>query len=199
MQHSLIPSKARLGLVLAALMLVSLLAGAQARYAGATIDLTVSGTSTLHDWTMKSVKADCAGNFTITADGQITAIDNLVFNTPANGLKSDHSGMDNNAYKALKTDKNPLISFTVISVTVAPAQSGGSMVTCKGKLTIAGSSHDEDIVALCKLNGDNTITVSGTEKISMKDYRIDPPSFMLGTIKTGNDVVLSFHLTLKKA
>jgi len=199
MQHSLIQKKARLGLIVASFQLMALLAGAQSRYAGSTVDLTVSGTSTLHDWTMKSVKADCSGNFTITSDGQITAIDNLVFNTPANGLKSEHSSMDNNAYKALKTEKNPLISFTVSSVTVAPAQSGGAMVTCKGKLTIAGSSHDEDIVALCKLNGDNTITVSGTEKISMKDYRIDPPTFMLGTIKTGNDVVLYFHLTLKKA
>jgi len=42
------------------ILLSALAAGAQARYSGSAIDLTVSGTSTLHDWTMKSVKADCS-------------------------------------------------------------------------------------------------------------------------------------------
>ena len=184
--------------LLTACVSTGLLAGAQSRYAGTTMDLTVKGTSTLHDWSMKSLKADCSGNFTIGASGQIIGVEGLVFSTPATGLKSEHESMDNNAYKALKTDKNPTISYTVYSVTVSPAEAGGTVVTCKGKLTIAGASRDEEIVTLCRLNADNTITVDGTERISMKDYRIDPPSFMLGAVKTGDAVVLSFHLTLGK-
>jgi hypothetical protein len=180
-------------------LLGTLAAGAQARYASSTIDLTVSGTSTLHDWTMKSVKADCSGNFTINGAGQIVGVDELVFSTPATSLKSEHSSMDNNAYKALKTDKNPVISYTVNTVTVAPAEAGGFVVTCKGKLSIAGASRDQDVIALCKLNPDNSINVTGTEKISMKAFSVDPPTFMLGTIKTGNEIVLAFHLILKKA
>ena len=58
---------------------------------------------------------------------------------------------------------------------------------------------DAQLVATCKLNPDNTVTVTGTEKISMKDFSIDPPTFMLGTIKTGNDITLSFNLTLKRS
>ena len=185
--------------ILLLLLSAGLGASAQSRYTAATIDLTVSGTSTLHDWTMKSLKADCSANIAISSDGQIAGISDLVFNTPATSLKSEHTSMDNNAYKALKTDRNPVINFTVMSVSVAPAQAGGSVVTCKGKLTIAGTSRDQDIVALCKLNGDNTISVIGTEKISMKEFSVDPPTFMLGTIKTGNEILLSFHLTLKKA
>lgn len=177
----------------------ALAVGAQTRYAGTAIDLTVSGTSTLHDWTMKSVKADCSASFTINSAGQIVGVDGLVFNTPATSLKSEHASMDNNAYKALKTEKNPVISYTVNSITVAPAEAGGAVVTCKGKLSIAGASRDEDVIALCKLNPDNTISVIGTEKISMKEFSVDPPTFMLGTIKTGNEIVLSFHLVLKKA
>lgn len=186
-------------LFLFSFLLCAVAAGAQARYTGSTIDLTVSGTSTLHDWTMKSVRADCSATITLNSAGQIAGVDELVFSTPATSLKSDHTGMDNNAYKALKTDKNPLISYTVGSVTVAPAEAGGVVVTCRGKLTIAGAVRDEDIVALCKLNADNSISVTGTEKISMKEFSVDPPTFMLGTIKTGNEVVLAFHLILKKA
>jgi hypothetical protein len=186
-------------LFLFSFLFTALAAGAQARYAGSTIDLTVSGTSTLHDWTMKSVKADCSADFTINSQGQITGVDGLVFTTPATSLKSDHTSMDNNAYKALKTEKNPMISYTVNSINVAPAEAGGVVVTCRGKLSIAGATRDEDIVALCKLNPDNTISVTGTEKISLREFSVDPPTFMLGTIKTGNDILLAFHLTLKRS
>ncbi len=52
---------------------------------------------------------------------------------------------------------------------------------------------------MCKPNADNTITVTGTQKISMKDFAIDPPTFMLGTIKTGNDITLSFTIVLRRS
>ena len=32
----------------------------------------------------------------------------------------------------------------------------------------------------------------------MKDYDMQPPSFMLGAVKTGNDVVLNFDLVLNQ-
>jgi polyisoprenoid-binding protein YceI len=106
--------------------------------------------------------------------------------------------MDNNAYKALRTDKDPLITYTMTSVTILPATAGASFVKCTGKLTIAGVTRDEDIVALCKPNADNTIIVTGSKAISMKDFNMEPPTFMLGTIKTGNDIMLTFTLIFKK-
>ena len=189
----------RLLILLFHLLSAGLLSSAQVRYAGTTVDLVVSGTSTLHDWNMKSVKADCSGVFTLNSAGEITSVEGLVFSTPATALKSEHTSMDNNAYKALKTDKNPVIVYTVSSVSIAPGKGGACTVTCKGKLNLAGSTRDEQVVALCQPNADNTITVTGTEKISMKDFNIDPPTFMLGTIKTGNDITLSFTLLLKRS
>jgi hypothetical protein len=198
MKRVLIPGKGKYWPLLFFFLSVGLLSSAQVRYAGTTVDLTVSGTSTLHDWNMKSVKADCQAVFTLNGAGQITGVEGLTFSTPATALKSEHTSMDNNAYKALKTENNPTISFTVSSVTVAPGN-GGSTVTVRGKLNLAGSTRDEQVVALCKPNADNTITVTGTEKISMKDFSIAPPTFMLGTIKTGNDITLSFTLLLKRS
>lgn len=194
-------STGKAGILLLILLpvLFSRTASAQARYSSTTVDLLISGTSTLHDWSMKSVKAQCAAIFQISAGGQITGLEDLTFSTPANGLKSEHTSMDNNAYKALKSDKAPMISYTLTSVNVTPAAGGASTVVCNGKLTIAGSTRDAQIIAVCKPNADNTISVTGTEKISMKDFSIDPPTFMLGTIKTGNDINLSFTLILKRA
>jgi len=48
------------------------------------------------------------------------------------------------------------------------------------------------------VNADNTITVSGEKKLAMTDYEMKPPSFMMGTVKTGNDVVLKYNITLSK-
>jgi hypothetical protein len=181
------------------LQLLCLFAGAQIRYSGAATDLLVSGTSTLHDWTMKSAKAECSAVFSFNAAGQISGLDGLTFTTPVNALKSDHTAMDNNAYKALKSDKNPVIGYTLVSVSVTSAADGASTVACVGKLTIGGATVDARVVAVCKTNADNTISVTGSEKISMKDFGIDPPTFMFGTIKTGNDITLAFTLTLKRA
>lgn len=191
--------KARRGPLLFSLQLLCLIAGAQVRYSGSSVDLLVSGTSTLHDWTMKSVKAECTAVFSFNAAGQISGLNSLSFSTPVNALKSEHTAMDNNAYKALKTDKDPVISYTLTSVTVTPGAGGASTVVCDGKLTIAGATRNAQIVAVCKPGGGNTVTVTGSEKISMKDFSIDPPTFMLGTIKTGNDITLSFNLTLTRA
>jgi len=178
--------------------LLSFLSPAQVRYTGNTVDLVVSGTSTLHDWTMRSVKADCTASFDFNAAGVISGLETLSFSTPASGLKSEHTAMDNNAYKALKTDKNPAITYTMTAVTVTPA-AAGSTVKCTGRLTIAGATKDEEIIAVCKPNADNTITVTGSRKISMKEYSITPPTFMLGAVKTGNDIVISFTLQLKRS
>lgn len=193
------PGRARRVSLLFSLQLLCLLAGAQVRYSGTAVDLLISGTSTLHDWTMRSVKADCSANFNFSPTGQISGLTNLTFSTPVKALKSEHTAMDNNAYKALRNDKDPVISYTLTSVSVTPAAGGASTVTCTGKLTIAGATRDAQIVAVCKPNSDNTMTVTGSEKISMKDFSIDPPTFMLGTIKTGNDITLSFSLILKRA
>jgi polyisoprenoid-binding protein YceI len=197
MNLRLIPGIGKHLSLLLALQILILSAGAQARYTGASGDLVVSGTSTLHDWTMKSVKADCSATFSLNAAGQVDGLTALSFSTPAQALKSEHTSMDNNAYKALKTDKNPVITYTMTSVRVTPGNTG-STVALRGKLTIAGSTKDEDLVATCKINPDNTITVTGTKPISMQEFQIEAPTFMLGTIKTGNNIVLTFHLTLKK-
>ena len=107
--------------------------------------------------------------------------------------------MDNNAYKALKTQQNPAISYVMTSAIVTPAQGGAYTVTCQGKLTIAGTTRDQQLIATVKANADNTLAVSGARTISMKDFNMQPPTFMMGAIKTGDEITLTFNLTLKRS
>jgi len=161
--------------------------------------LVVSGTSTLHDWDMNSTTATCTATFILNAANHLTNVTAIQFSTPIAELKSKHSAMDKNAYKALNKDKAPNISFVLTAGTasIIDAGNGNYTLKCKGKLNIAGSSVETDLSANCKLNADKTITVTGSKNISMKDYNVTPPSFMMGAVKTGNDIVLKFNLTLK--
>ncbi len=173
---------------------MALVSMAQAKYHSKAMQVLISGTSTLHDWTMKSTAGECSATFALNGSGQPTALSSMSFTIPATSLKSEHTSMDKNAYKALKTDKSASITYTLTSATVA---ANGS-INCLGKLTIAGTTLDAPLAATAKVNADRSIAINVTKKISMKDFNMSPPTFMLGAVKTGNEVTLQFDLTLIK-
>ncbi len=162
------------------------------------INLSVAGTSTMHDWTMKSTSGDCSATFTSDAGGNLTDITAMQFTVASKALKSGKSKMDDNAYRALKADKNPTISAVLKQAELTTRDN--KTYTMKGsvKLTIAGKTMETELNATLKRTAENSINVKGDKKISMKEYGMEPPSFMMGTIKTGNDVTLSFDFNLSK-
>lgn len=166
---------------------------AQTNYHAANAKITVDGTSTLHDWKMESSTGECTASIVLDASGHLSALSALSFSLKAESLKSDKSGLDKNAYKSLQTSKYKTITYQLTSATVTPA----GAIRCLGKMTIAGVTLDADLVATAKVNPDKSITVKGSKKIGMKTFKIDPPSFMMGAVKTGNDITISFDVTLK--
>jgi polyisoprenoid-binding protein YceI len=185
--------------VLASSLLLFIGAFSQVKYsAKKSLSLTLSGTSTLHDWDMKSSTGTFEANFVIAGSNTINTVNELSFSTKAESLKSGHDAMDKNAYVALKSDKFPLISYTSNKSTIIKLDASTYSVKTTGKLTIAGTTLDEEIDATCKVNSDKSITVMGSKKISMKDFGMSAPTFMMGTVQTGNDVVLKFDMKLTK-
>ena len=187
-------------LAIFALLLILSLTGltsafAQARYHAQALDLTVSGTSTLHDWDIKTTKGQVDASISV-ADNKVT-FSGLSFSVPAESLKSGHGMMDKNTYKALNTEKNPNISFVLLSATVTPANANTYQLKGVGKLTIAGKTMQTDLVTTLKYNPvDNSFLCSGTKKFKMSEYGVKPPTVMLGTIKTGDEISISYNLTI---
>ncbi len=139
-----------------------------------TVKTVVSGTSTMHDWKMTST----AGTFSGVVAGN--AITNITYNMGSKTLKSGKGAMDNNAYKALQADKYPNISFSANSVNLGKG-------TLTGKLTVTNVSKTVTFpVTVAKTATGYTIT--GTESLKLTDYGVTPPSFMMNTVKTGNEV-----------
>ncbi len=149
-------------------------------------ELMVSGTSTLHDWEMKSAKG--TGQAVVTIEnGTLKGIQSLSVNLVAETLESGKSQMDRNAYKALKTDKNPQIKYVLKDI--KPGQ--GNTWTATGDVTIAGVTKTMTMPVTVNQQG-NVLEFSGSIATKLTEFKIDPPTAMLGTIKTGNDVKLSF-------
>lgn len=175
-------------------LLITQVSLAQISYHATGVRLVLNGTSSMHDWDMESSKGTCSANFIFNPGGQITGLSGLSFSTPAESLKSDQKAMDKNAYKALKTKENTAISYVLTSAVMGQDNS----IVCKGKLSIAGTTQNTDLVAKAKVNADKSISVKGTKKVSMKNFNMKPPTFMMGAVKTGDEVILTFDITLNK-
>jgi hypothetical protein len=162
------------------------------------LNLSVNGTSTLHDWTIKSAKGQCEVNFELASD-KLTGVSGFKFSIPAESLKIGHSMMDNNTYKALKTKEHKNISYVLNSGTVSQVNATTYQIKTKGKLTIAGTAKETDIIANATYNAaDKSYTIAGTKKIKMSAWGVKPPTVMMGTIKTGDDINISFTAKIVK-
>ena len=189
----------KIALLLAVNFSICITAIAQTSYESHSMDISLTGTSTLHDWEMKAATGTSEAEFTVGADGKITSLSKLSFTLPAVNLKSGHKAMDKNTYKALKTAANPNISFVLTSATVTSKGNNNYLLNCNGTLTIAGSTKATDLVATAKYNPDDkSFTVTGVKKMKMTDYNVKPPTVMLGAIKTGNDISIAYNLKFNR-
>ena len=162
------------------------------------LNLEVTGTSTLHDWEIKSTKGQAEVAFVLASD-KLSGIAGLNFSIPAESLKSGNSMMDNNTYKALKTGQHKNISYVLTSGNIAPVDGNTFQIKTTGKLTIAGTTKETELVATAKYNAaDKSYTVTGTKKIKMSQWGVKPPTVMMGTIKTGDDISITFNAKIVK-
>jgi YceI-like domain len=170
----------------------------QEKYVSHLSSFLVSGTSTLHEWEMKSDKGEFEGIFSMK-NNKLISVQALSFRVPAQSLKSGHVIMDDNTYKALKIKTYADINFVLSSANVACIAEDSYQLNCVGRLTIAGITHETDLLVLCKWNPvENNFYCTGIKKIKMTDYNIKPPIIMFGMIKTGDEISISYHLTIQK-
>lgn len=153
----------------------------------------VFGTSNLHDWTMTAKAFTCEGTFIVKGD-QLVDVTALTLTIPVKNLKSNESLMDSRAYKTLKADQYSTIGFKLTNATVNAQQ---KTIKATGNLTISGFSNLITLQISYVVNGDE-ILCKGSQSLKMTEYKIKPPSFMLGALKTGDDLKIDVNLKMKK-
>jgi polyisoprenoid-binding protein YceI len=146
--------------------------------------MTVAGTSTLHDWESNVEKITSKGS--LAEDGKLKSVE---LSVPVESIKSGKSGMDKKTYEALKSEDHPNITFS--SNTPVAIVDGKASIS--GKLTVAGVSKDVTIPVEISKDG-TSMTLKGSHLINMPGYSMKPPTAMMGTIKTGEDITVTFNL-----
>ena len=158
-------------------------------------NLVVTGTSSLHDWEME------VGNFNaetvLKIEGNaISEINRVEFAAPVSELKSGKSIMDKKARDALNEKKFPEIKFSLNKNNSVNITGGKANLT--GLLTIAGKSRQVKLTTDLNVENPQKFLVSGSLPVKMSDFGIDPPTAMMGAMKTGDDVVVKFNLEFLK-
>ncbi len=180
----------RLFAIFSALVMIStsVLAG-QPYTAAKGSKISVAGTSTMHDWTMVSEEVQVQAS--MPSAGQF---ETLKLTVPVSTLKSGKSGMDDNAYKALKSKQYPQINFVLNNTKPA----AGASVEATGLLTIAGVTKEIKTTGKVETLSSGDVKITGSYKFNMSEYKVEPPSFMFGTVNTGDEVTITYELILSK-
>lgn len=162
-------------------------------------EMKISGTSTFHDWTMKTASFSGKAAFNIGAENQITKLSAIAFNLPVLTLKSGQKKLDKNAYKALKTDQFKEILYKQVSAEVMSVNNSKFHIKTAGKLTISGVTKDAIIDLYCFINKDGSMSCDGNYPVNMSDYNVTAPVFMGGVMKTGDAIKLEFSFLFEKS
>ncbi|WP_372650486.1 YceI family protein [Draconibacterium sp.] len=155
--------------------------------------LMVTGTSSIHDWEMAVEDYDCLVSASADENQQIS-IESIKFSCLAESITSDNKIMDNKAHKALDSDDHPKISFSADATVSATTN---SLTKTKGKLQIAGKEKEVELEFTVAEAKDDQFKVSGKIPVKMSDFGIDPPTAMMGTLKTGDEVFIHFDIVLQ--
>lgn len=172
---------------------------AQSSYVLSDSEISIDGTSTLHDWTSSVTKATLQGKFTV-AQKQLTALQDVKLAIKVKDIKSTKGSiMDNKTWDALKAEKHPQIGFQSTGVAVVNHTGGKTSIRIKGQLSIAGATQNTELEASAQVLPDGRLRFEGSKPIDMTAFGMTPPTALMGSIKTGKDVVVRFQATLSPA
>lgn len=151
--------------------------------------MTVSGSSTIHEWESDITKAEFKGDVKIE-NMQLKEIKSFEVKFPVTSIKSTKGKtMDNKTYEAFKSEKNPNIVFVLSSARI---NTNGTL-DAKGVLAMAGVSQPVDLQQVkYKVMDGGDVQITFSKTIKMTQWKMEPPTAMMGTIKVGEEVTVNF-------
>jgi polyisoprenoid-binding protein YceI len=155
--------------------------------------MSVQGSSTLHDWESTITKAEWKGNFKIE-NLSLIDIKDVEVKSPVESIKSTKGKMmDGKTYDAFNYEKFPFIIYTVVS---AKINSATGTIDAQGNLAMAGATRPVSVQAKYKVLPSGDVQISATKTFKMSDFKMEPPTAMMGSIKVGDEVTVNFDVII---
>ncbi|MCB0493622.1 MAG: YceI family protein [Cyclobacteriaceae bacterium] len=153
--------------------------------------ITVAGSSSLHDWVSEVTTVEWSGSLKLV-DGQLTDVASVRVKIPVTSIKSDNGRiMDGKTYDAFNSEKYPTITYQMSEATLS-----GDVIKATGTLTMAGASKVISLDVKASVISAGDVQLTGSYTLNMRDYKMTPPTAVMGTIKVGEEVTINFDLTL---
>lgn len=172
----------------------------------ASSKISVAGSSNVHEWSCSGSKFDATIEMDATSLTKPLAevskpIMKVVVNIPTKSVKCGKDKMDENMYKALKADQFPTIKYELTGYKLdAPRTTATSFVALtEGNLTVAGTTTKVEIPVLATRKESGQFVGVGSVQMLMTDVGIKPPTALLGTMRTKNEIKISFEVLLDKS
>ena len=151
--------------------------------------LSVLGTSSLHDWESQVSLAECELKMFITGTKPLNLTSVLV-DIPVSSIKSGKNLMDKKTYQALKSEDHPIITYRAQNFRVEK-----NTIIANGLVTVAGVSKKLPVEATYQFDTDTKqLTLQGKATLNMSDFNVRPPTALMGSIKTGDEITIKFNL-----
>ncbi len=155
----------------------------------------IEGTSTVHDWECQ------VGQFAGALDAEpgengLAKISGTTLAVTVNGIDCDNGTMNGKVRDALGSSP---IRYTLTSATSgAPTSEGWFTIRTTGQLTIAGATQPVQMDVKGKAIDGGRFRFTGQHALKMTDFGVDPPTALLGTLKTGDQVTVHFDATVSR-
>ena len=161
---------------------------------GSDHKITINGSSNVHDWEETAQTATGDASVVWNTDGSFV-IKSFNLKVSVKSIKSDKgSVMDNKTYDALKADEHPYITFKMLSVKSMTKSGNGWAVKVNGDLTIAGFTKNIDISGMVYVKENGKLYIDVSRALKMTDFKIDPPTALMGTMQVADDITIRFKL-----
>lgn len=158
--------------------------------------LWLEGDSNVHAWTCDATAFTPELRIERPSrDQPLARVEKAVLDVPVAKIDCGHGKMNENLRKALKANDYPSITFVVTGAEfVDTGDQGAIELLATGHLYVAGEGREIKFQVSGTDTGDGALRIRGRVGIKMTDYGIQPPTAMLGVLKTKDDVMILFDL-----
>jgi len=159
-----------------------------------TSSMTIFGTTNVHNF--KSNVELIKGELVINSSRKVQSLNVEI---PVRSIKSGEKGMDNKTYEAFNDKKFPTISFQLVDASSLQISGDEINVMVTGNLTMAGTSKKISFKTTGKKLKPGVYEFKGSIPLKMTDFKMKPPTAMLGVMKVGDAITLKYSINLEGA
>ncbi len=188
--------------------------------AAAGSNLTLEGSSNVKDWRCSG--ATLEGRMEVAAplaqfnniidrieDGDVARLDPRAasfpqpafrLRVPVESLRCGNKHMERDMYRALRSAENPVIEFQfqeLVGAVHHDIDEKSYRATISGTLTLAGTQRKVKIPIEAVRVSRDCFRLRARLPLRMTDFRVTPPTALLGMVKAKDDLVVNFELYLQ--